>query len=420
MLQQFYRAASIYRGLPKDIYFLAIARFIVGMGSFIFLFLMLLLTEKLGYSTTAAGALATGLTGIILAGNFVGGKLADMYGHKRVLVAGELTGSIILIICGFYSDAPVLVPVLLFMTFFLFGIAFPASTALVADLSTPKNRDAMMSLSYLAFNLGSAVGPLIAGYLFWNYTRWIFFANGLAVLTGIIIVMFFIHATSETTQENQDEADESDSLEKPVSGSVWSVLKDRPRIPVFALLTGFLWFAQNQMTVANPLYLNYLFGTDGPVILGQLMAFACVIVVFGTPVLIKLTQSKTGPFSLALSGVLFGLGYALIVWQPTVPAHYLAWLLMAAGEILLVTKEAVYLANQSPASHRGRIQGTMATMQGILRMPGFVLTGWLIDHYGYHLMWSVVIFCCLSATAGLLTLDRQQNRQRPKTTLLSQ
>ncbi|SHO57544.1 MFS transporter [Vibrio quintilis] len=412
MFNQLYRAVSIYRGLPKDIYFLAFARFIVGMGSFIFLFLMLLLTEKLGYSTTAAGSLATGLTGIILAGNFVGGKLSDNFGHKRVLVAGELAGSVILIACGFCSDAPVLVPVLLFITFFLFGIAFPASNALVADLSTPKNRDAMLSLSYLAFNLGSAIGPLIAGYLFWNYTRWIFFANGFAVLTGILVIMFFIRATPVADDKTGDEQDEINTLEKPVSGSVWSVLKDRPRLVVFALLSGLLWFAQNQMTVANPLYLNHLFGKDGPVILGHLMAYACVIVVVGTPLLIKLTRFYTESLNLAGAGLLFALGYGLIVWQPTVPAHYLSWLLLAAGEILLVTKEAVYLANQSPASHRGRIQGTLVTLQGILRMPGFILIGWMIDHYSYQLMWQMLISVCLVSAAGLWILDRQQSKKQ--------
>ncbi|WP_039557411.1 MFS transporter, partial [Vibrio vulnificus] len=120
------------------------------MGNFIIPFLVLLLTEKLSYSTTVAGSLAMGVTGAYLAGNFLGGKLSDTFGHKNIMVAGELIGSILLLVCGFAPNSAILVPVLLFAAYFFMGVALPASNSLVADLSTQKNRDAVMSLSYLA------------------------------------------------------------------------------------------------------------------------------------------------------------------------------------------------------------------------------------------------------------------------------
>ncbi len=60
MLRKIVGAVSIYLGLPKDIYFIAFARFLLGLGNFIIPFLVLLLTQKLGYSTTVAGGLAMG------------------------------------------------------------------------------------------------------------------------------------------------------------------------------------------------------------------------------------------------------------------------------------------------------------------------------------------------------------------------
>ncbi|MCA3901109.1 MFS transporter [Vibrio vulnificus] len=191
IINRFLKAVFIYRGLPSNIYYIAIARMILGMGNFIIPFLVLLLTEKLSYSTTVAGSLAMGVTGAYLAGNFLGGKLSDTFGHKNIMVAGELIGSILLLVCGFAPNSAILVPVLLFAAYFFMGVALPASNSLVADLSTPKNRDAVMSLSYLAYNFGSAVGPILAGYLFWNYTSWIFFGNGLAALIGILVVPDF-------------------------------------------------------------------------------------------------------------------------------------------------------------------------------------------------------------------------------------
>ncbi|MDA9556665.1 MFS transporter [Vibrio sp.] len=359
MYQRVFSSLSIYRGLPTNIYYLAVARMILGMGNFIIPFLVLLLTDKLGYSATIAGSLAMGVTGAYLLGSFIGGKLSDVLGHKRVMVLGELAGSLLLIWCGFFPEHPILVPMFLFGAYFFIGLALPASNALVADFSNKDNRDAVMSLSYLSYNFGSALGPIMAGYLFWNHTEWVFFGNGFAALLGVLIVAKFIKI-----QPGHDHSNDSE-LEKPVSGSVWSVLKARPRLLIFTFLCGLLWYSLNQMTMASPLYLSYLFDEEGPVIFGQLMTYACVLVVFVTPILMKLTSSKAETMSLAYAGVMFALGYTLVMLLPTIPMHFVAWFFLSIGEVLLLTKEGVYLANNSPSSHRGRIQGVLVTLRTV-------------------------------------------------------
>ena len=395
---------SIYKGLPKNIYYLAIARMILGMGNFIIPFLVLLLTEKLGYSVTVAGTLAMGVTGTYLAGSFLGGKLADNFGHKSVLVFGELCGAILLILCGFVSEAKLLIPFLLFGAYFFIGLALPASNALVADLSTPKNRDAVMSLSYLAYNFGSALGPVMAGYLFWNYTQWIFLGNGLAALIGVLIVAVLIKV------EHSDQQSIDSELEKPVQGTVWAVLKARPRLLGFTLLCGLLWYSLNQMTMASPLYLSHIFGERGPVIFGQLMTYACVIVVLITPLLMKFTSSKSETISLAYAGIMFAVGYGLVMLFPNIPVHFFAWLFLSAGEVLLLTKEGVYLANNSPSSHRGRIQGVLVTLRSLLVMPSFIVIGYSIDSRGYDFTWLSVISISVIAALGLYWMAHKSRK----------
>lgn len=388
--------------MPSSIYALAVARVILGMGNFIIPFLVLLLTEKLGYSVTRAGFLAMLVTATYLVGGFVGGKLSDLFGHKRLIVVGELFGAILLIFCGFFPDQPILVPAVLFSAYFFMGIASPASNALVADLSTPSNRDAVMSLSYLAYNLGSAVGPVIAGYLFWSNTEWVFWGNGLAALVGVIIISVFVSHNRRTPQECSD-------LERAVEGTVWSVLRERPRLIIFTLLCGVLWFVLHQMTMVSPLFLSYLFDQQGAVVFGQLMTYACIVVVAITPMLMKLTATKTEMMALTYAGLLFAVGYALIVALPTVPIHFFAWFFLASGEVLLLTKEGVYLANNSPSSHRGRIQGVLVSFRSILVMPSFVVVGYMIENYGYDLTWGVVIVCALLASFGFYSMEKANN-----------
>jgi len=407
VLKKILSSVLIYKGLPKNIYFISLARLILGLGNFIIPFMVLLLTQKLGYSATIAGSLAMGVTGVYLLGNLCGGKLADSLGHKHVMVGGELIGALILILCGFYANDPILVPALLFASYFFFGAALPASNALVADLSTPKNRDAVMSLSYLAFNLGSAIGPILAGYLFWNHTVWIFWGNGFAALVGILVVMFCVSSKLESSPSNDLAHPE---LEKAVNGSVWSVLKERPRLITFTLLCALLWFSVNQMTMASPLYLNHIFGTHGPVLFGQLMTYACVLVVIITPILMRLTAKKTEIVSLAYAGILFVVGYLLVMLNPTIPVQFFAWFFLAAGEVLLLTKEGVYLANQSPSSHRGRIQGVLTTTRNLVVMPSFVLIGFSIDNHGYQNTWLLVIIVTLFSVLGFMKMNHHQRK----------
>ena len=51
------KAMKQYRGLPKPIYWIFLARLVNTMGAFVHPFLAIYLTETLGYSTAQAGGL---------------------------------------------------------------------------------------------------------------------------------------------------------------------------------------------------------------------------------------------------------------------------------------------------------------------------------------------------------------------------
>ncbi|CAI1865878.1 MFS-type drug efflux transporter P55 [Serratia fonticola] len=402
-----FNPVAMYQGLPNDVYFIALARFALGLGNFIIPFMVLLLTQKLGYSTTMAGGLAMGVTAFYLLGNLVGGKMSDSFGHKNMMIWGEIIGSIILVVSGFFTDWHTLLPALLFVSYFFFGVALPASNALVADLSTPANRNEVMSLSYLAYNLGSGVGPVLAGYLFWNYTAWIFWGNGLAGLIGVVIVLFYVANPADNRATNHREHSE---LEKATEASVWQVFKQRPRLLVFGVLCMLLWFSLNQMTMTTPLYLSHIFGQQGPVLFGQLMTFASILVVVMTPLIIRMTINICDIKSLAISAFALALGYGITLLSPLVAMQFIAWLFLTIGEILLVTKEGIYLANNSPRSHRGRISGIITTIRSLGLMPTYILMGAYIQSYGYTDAWKLIIGISLLTGLMLVALSAQQRK----------
>ncbi|EKT52904.1 MFS transporter [Providencia burhodogranariea] len=405
MIKKILGAAIVYIGLPSNIYFIAIARLILGLGNFILPFMLLLLTERFNYSATIATSLTMGVTGAYFIGSMLGGKLSDKIGHKHVFVYGELAGAVVLLACGFFLSTPIVIPFLLFGAYLFFGLALPASNALVADLSNPKNRDAIMSLSYLAFNLGSSVGPLVAGYLFWDHTHWIFWGNGLTSLIGALIVLFgvtSIYKEKITTQKVLSNVE----FEQPIAGTIWTILSERPRIIIFSFLCSLMWVVMTQMTVANPLYLNFMFDSYGPVLFGQLCTFSCLAIVLITPILITLTSKKSDIITLAYSGIFFSVGYLLVMSGKMIPTQFIAWFFLSAGEILLYTKEGIYLANQSPISHRGRIQSFSISIRYIFLMPSFILIGFAIDNFGYQYTWMLIILIAVLPTFGFIIMDK--------------
>lgn len=400
---------AIYRGLPQDVYFIALSKFVLGLGNFIIPFMILLLTQKLGYSTTVAGSLAMGVTGLYLLGNLVGGKLSDTYGHKKVMLWGETIGAFILIISGFFANWHIAIPIMLFISYLFFGIALPASNALVADLSSPANRNAVMSLSYLTYNLGSGIGPVLAGYLFWNHTAWVFWGNGLAGLAGVVIVLFFV-ADKNTPDNIAPNA--FSGREKAVDGTVWQVFRQRPQLLIFGVLCTLLWLALQQLTMTTPLYLSHVFGKQGPILYGQLMTYASILVVIITPLIIRLTARVDDMKNLALAGFLFALGYLLVLADKSVGMQFLAWSFLTAGEVLLITKESVYLANNSPSSHRGRISGVLSTMRSFGLMPMYAVMGAYIDTFGYLSTWLLIVgVSTMAAILFLLLAGWQHGRQ---------
>ncbi|WP_336510293.1 MFS transporter [Photobacterium arenosum] len=124
----------------------------------------------------------------------------------------------------------------------------------------------------------------------------------------------------------------------------------------------------------------------------------------------RMTSNHCELNSLAISGVLFVVGYGLVVSYATIPMQFFAWFFLSAAEVLLLTKEGVYIANQSPASHRGRISGTLLTIRNIGLMPTYMFMGAFIQDFGYESAWILIIGASSLAAFSFWLLYLQQKR----------
>ncbi|MCG8569020.1 MAG: MFS transporter, partial [Spirochaetes bacterium] len=161
-----------YSGLPRSIYILFFARIVNRMGDFVHMFLTLYLTQRMGYDKIVAAQFVMLVSGSRMLGAMFSGRFGDSMGRKKIMLAFQLLFILCLIPCGFLKES-MSVPWLLVIAGFFNGAERPMNSAMVTDLTEGEERKRAFSLVYLGINIGVAVGPLIAGFLFKNHIQWI-------------------------------------------------------------------------------------------------------------------------------------------------------------------------------------------------------------------------------------------------------
>ncbi|PKL06988.1 MAG: MFS transporter [Spirochaetae bacterium HGW-Spirochaetae-9] len=387
-----------FRNLPRSIWALFAVRLVISAGNFVFPFLTLILSTKLGWPADRIGLFLTMTQASALPGVFFGGKLSDRIGRKHIIIGCQGAAAILFIVSLFIGYKPIL-PFLVAAASVALSMAWPVSGALVADIASPEERKSAYALLYWGNNLGFSIGPIAAGFLFHRAPGLMFLGNACALMVSIFILLRFVpeqkHAREEKPASDQEAAH---------SGSLWTVITERPTIIVFALLVAMMNFVYSQSGFSLPLYLNERLGERGAEIFGTAMTVNGLTVVFCT-LLISRISAKTAVLPLmAIAGILYALGFGLLALPPSFLMVMVSTVIWTWGEILSATNINVFIASKTPASHRGRMQSfvSIITNTGSLSAP--VLAGAIINASGSGAVWPVVFFVALAAGVLMLGL----------------
>ncbi|MFP4364530.1 MAG: MFS transporter [Spirochaetia bacterium] len=147
---------GIYKNLPKAMYVLFFARIANSMGNFVFPFLTLFLTQKLGMSESQSGLFIFICTLSFIPGSIAGGYLCDKIGRKSVILAATALSAAGFIACGFMGET-IYVAYLIIVANFFHSMAGPANQSLTMDITNMENRKAAFSM----INLGHMALPLV-------------------------------------------------------------------------------------------------------------------------------------------------------------------------------------------------------------------------------------------------------------------
>jgi len=282
-----------YRGLRREIYIVVLSKTINAMGALIFPFMTLLLTRKIGMTSTEAGRYVA-MMGLLWApASILGGKLSDTYGRKRVLITFELLAVLGYTFCIFLEPSMLMVYTLMASSFF-FGVAGPSHDAMTADLTTEDQRDGAYSLGYLGFNLGFALAQIIAGLLFEEYLHIMFLIDAVTAFIALTLIGFFVKETMEPAKSEPENPTKEEKTELAESKkSIVSILLARPMLLVFALAAFGYRFVYSQWSFLMPLHAEFNFPAEGAKLFGLLGSFNAVIVVIFTPLLTALFTKRS-------------------------------------------------------------------------------------------------------------------------------
>ena len=400
------RLINQYRGLRREIYILSFGRMVTNLGSMIWPVLTMILSQKLGFSAAQISYYFVGSGIIMLPANLIGGKLADRFNKKWMIVICDCVS----IVC-FYISAAIPLGIGTIFLFIIGGVfqsvEYPSYDALFADLSTTKDRERAYSLSYLGANLGLVLSPTIAGLLFNNYLWLSFLISGTSIAISTVLIAALIKDITPVV----DTGDEAAYQEKKDGASVFEILKENPMIILY-LLCGTLYSgAYRQSNFIMPLDMAAAHGDAGAAIFGTVMSLNCITVVIFTPLITRLFVRMRDTGKMLMGRLLVFAGYmTFLLLLGFIPGYYLAMLVFTLGEIFDVLSSGPYVSTRVPASHRGRINGLMSVVYTAVTGVIELAVGQLYDRAGSTWTWILILGVTLASAAAtivLMTLDKK-------------
>jgi MFS family permease len=398
-----------YRGLPKEIYVIFVSKIINAMGCFVMPLLTLILTEKIGLSKEITGVYISASGLIFMPAAMIGGKLTDVIGRKKVIIIFDFISAMLYIVCGLMNPSISMIYVLMLASMSMF-IAAPAHDALIADLTTPKNRDGAYALSYMGWNIGFAVGPIIAGLLYENYLPLVFIGDAVTALISLSLIFVFVKETIHLTKDEVTQ--EGRNLEAREEGTIISVLLKRPILIYFALCTFGYNFVYSQWSFMMPIHSMQNFQNLGAKYYGLMAGFNGLIVMIFTPLITKLSENTKYIRKMIYGGLLYAFGFGMLGVLNTLPFFFVSVFIFTLGEIILAISIAPFIANHTPMSHRGRMNAVLPIIFGMGYTLGPITMGKALGYISMESAWLVLGMVAIISSIFMFGLEKYDEKEK--------
>lgn len=388
------------------------------MGNFVFPFLTMLLTMKLGYTKIEAGAFMSSAALVAGLAVLVGGKVADRFGRKRTIAVLQIGSALLFGTCAVLGLVPI-VPWLIAVSYVMLQASWPIFNALVADIAPAESRKRAYSILYWGNNIGFSIGPIMAGYLFNAHASYMFIGNAvsLAVVSAILVLGVKPSRNAglnASAAEGTGTSDEPRNDESAVEGSLLDILKERPILIAFAATNLLMNFVYMQHIFSLPVFLNDTLGDKGPSTYGMVMTANGLTVVALTALVTSLLAKRLPGVNMAIAGLFYAAGFGLLYFCASPAAVIVSTVVWTIGEIISATNSQVFIAALSPSSHRGRVNAFVMFVTGWGATLSPVVSGAYAARFGSRLLWPATFLVALTSALLMLLIARKEGIRRDR------
>ena len=398
-----------YKGLPKEIYILFIGKIVNSIGAFVHPLMSLILTQRIGMSAFEAGKFVTILAVCQVPCMLIGGKLADSIGRKKVIVIFQTLGAMVLIVCGLMPTS-IMTAYMMILSSCFYSLSSPAYDALNADLTDESNRKESYSLLYMGANIGFAIGPILGGLLYKNFLPLIFIGDAVTTLIALSLLIVNIKDT-KGKNENMQLADINEDIEEDdyTGVSTPKILLSRPILILFPIIMLLYQLVYSQWGFSLPLQMGDIYGIDGARLYGYLGAFNALIVITTTPLLTNRTSKYNSIDVMGIGGFCYAISFVVYAISNNMMLFLIATFALTIGEVLVSINSSAFIANNTPASHRGRISAIIPIVSGAGYAFGPMVMGQIIDISGIFMAWVIVMVISIIGSIGMFLLKNLKN-----------
>lgn len=368
--------------LNQQIWILAVGRLLSRTGTgFTLIYAPIFFVNQIGLSATVVG-IAIGsseISGIIA--RFFGGAFSDsqFLGRRGTLLLSSIIsafGSVFMATANNFHTIVIGNLLLGLGT----GLYWPATEAVVADLTVATERKEAYAITRLADNIGLQVG-IITGGIVIDFTG---AYRALFVIDAISFLIFFGVVYFAITESYKPDKSEKIKESKSVKNGYLVALLDR-NLMIFVVVNIIFTLYISQIHSTIPLYLNnFVPGNFSPAIISALFAgHTALTVIFQLPVA-RALRNLTHPKSLQISAILWGIGFVVIgmtgiIKTDNILFATLALSILAIAIISYTPSASALVADLAPESLRGIYSAINSQCWAIGYLIGPPLGGWALD-----------------------------------------
>ncbi len=354
-------------GLPREVWTLGLATLINRAGTMALPFMVLYLTQRLGFSAGQAGLVLTAYGIGALVGSPFTGRLSDHLGALlTVKFSLLLSGSVLVLLPLVQGRSVILGATVLWAV--LAEAVRPASLALLTDLVPPVRRKAAFALNRLAVNLGMSVGPALGGLVATVSYPALFVVDGLtSIAAGIFLFLSpwrsALGRPGEAPRREPYDTESETIIGQPPelpalptrSLQRLSALSDRRLLYFMAAVTPALMVAFQFMS-GFPLFLVQNLRLP-PSTYGMLVPINTLLIIFVEVPLNLATQHWPHRRALVLGALLYGTGFGGLAFATGLFSAAACIVIWTFGEMILFPASSAYAADCAPPGQRGAYMG---------------------------------------------------------------